>query len=74
MLQSPQSTSQDESCMTPVVQTPVWPETVTPADQRHKTDGTLPKIPALPYSQYPVSWFKHHGIEEEIVISELINK
>jgi hypothetical protein len=59
--------------MTPVMQTPFWLERVISVNHRQKTAGTfLPKIPALPYSQYPVSWFEHRGIEEEIGISELV--
>jgi hypothetical protein len=54
------------------LQAPVWSETVTSADQRYKTAGTLPQIPALPYSQYPVLWFERSGIEEGIGISELV--
>ncbi len=54
------------------LQAPVWSETVTSADQRYKTAGTLPQIPALPYSQYPVLWFEHCGIEEWIGVSELV--
>ncbi len=38
-LQLPQSGSQDKMCMTPVVQKPVWPETVVSAGQEHKTTG-----------------------------------
>jgi hypothetical protein len=36
----------------------ICPETVMSADQRHETSGTLPKIPAPPYAQYPVLWIK----------------
>jgi hypothetical protein len=57
--------------MTPVMQTPLWPETLKSTGQRHETAGTLPKIQAPPYSQYPVLWFEHRGIEEEISNSEL---
>jgi hypothetical protein len=70
-LQLPQSSSQNRSCMTPVMQTPVWPETLMSDGQRHKTAGILSKIPAPPYYQYHVSWFEHCGIEEEIANLEL---
>jgi hypothetical protein len=54
------------------LQAPVWSETVTSADQRYETAGTLPQIPAPPYSQYPVLWFERCGIEEWIGVSELV--
>jgi hypothetical protein len=42
------------------------------ADQSPKATATLPKVAVPPRSQHPVSWFKHHGIEEGIGDLELV--